>query len=123
MDDRELLELIASQVGTLTSEMQDVKSEMQDVKSEMQKGFKKVNFDIQELKEGFKKVNFDIQELKEGQERIENKLDDLEAQNAERHVIINGEVRRIKSTLNKVELVTADNWSDIARIKAKRRIK
>lgn len=54
MTDRELLELIASQVGTLTK-------------------------DVSEIKEEFKDVNKRL-------DRIENKLDDIETNNAHRHL-------------------------------------
>ncbi len=52
MTDRELLELIATQVGTLTK-------------------------DVSEIKEEFKDVNKRL-------DRIENKLDDIETNNAHR---------------------------------------
>lgn len=79
--------------------------------SEMQEGFKETNSKIDNITK-------DIAELKDGQDRIENKLDDLEASNAHRHITINRDVKQIKSTLSKVEIVTADNWSDIAKLKA-----
>ena len=88
MTDRELLELIAAQVGTLTK-------------------------DVSEMKEEFKGVN-------ERLDRIENKLDDIEANNADRHVYINRELKNIKAGLNKVEIITADNWGEIAKIKSAR---
>ena len=72
--------------------------------------------DVSEMKEEFKGVN-------ERLDRIENKLDDIEANNADRHVYINGELRNIKAGLNKVEIITADNWGEIARLKAMRKHK
>ena len=54
---------------------------------------------------------------------LENKLDDIEVKNAERHISINGDLRKIKSGLSKIEIVTADNWGDIARLKATKRHK
>ncbi|WFA10378.1 hypothetical protein [Tissierella sp. Yu-01] len=89
MTDRELLELIAAQVGNLTTNVESIKK--------------------------------DLVELKEGQNRIENKLDDIEANNADRHVVINTDLSKLRATISKVEIVTADNWSDIARLKAHRR--
>lgn len=96
MTDRELLELIAAQVGTLTNQVGNITTNIDEIKK-------------------------DIKELKEGQNKIENKLDDIESNNADRHVTINGEIRKLKATLSKVEIVTADNWSDIAKMKAHRR--
>lgn len=89
MTDRELLELIATQIEALTKDVSEIKN--------------------------------DIYDLKEGQQRIENKLDDIESNNANRHLAIGGEIRKIKSSLSKVEIVTADNWSDIAKMKATKR--
>lgn len=91
MTDRELLELIAAQVGALSTNIEDIRK--------------------------------DVKELIEGQSRIEDKLDDIEANNADRHITIDGEIRRIKSSLSKIEIVTANNWSDIARLKAYRKSK
>lgn len=96
MNDRELLELIATQVGTITTNVDNLTVKVNNV-----------------IK--------DVAELKEGQVRIENKIDDMESNNADRHLTINGDIRKIKSSLSKVEIVAADNWGDIARLKAKRR--
>ena len=49
---------------------------------------------------------------------LEQKLDEIEAKNAERHVLINSNVISIKQDLSRVEVNTAENWVDIARIKA-----
>lgn len=69
-----------------------------------------------EMQEGFKGVN-------ERLDKIENKIDDIESNNADRHVLIGGDIRKIKASLSKVEIITADNWGDIARLKAKRKHK
>jgi RecJ-like exonuclease len=90
MTDRELLELIATQVGNITTDIEVIKKELNDFREESNDRF----------------------------DSIEDKLDDMEANNADRHVTIKGEIKNIKATLSKVEIITADNWSDIARMKS-----
>lgn len=98
MTDRELLELIAAQVGALTK-------------------------DVSELKEGQDNIKYELKEFRAETntrfDSLDDKLSNLEGTNAANHISINGELKRIKSSLSKVEIITADNWEDIARLKAK----
>ncbi|WP_353096397.1 hypothetical protein [Tissierella praeacuta] len=91
MTDRELLELIAAQVGTLTK-------------------------DVSEMKEEFKGVN-------ERLDKIENKLDDIDVKNADRHLDFIRELKGMKHSVSRIEINTAENWRDIARLKAMRKYK
>lgn len=91
MTDRELLELIAAQVGTLTK-------------------------DVSEIKEEFKSVN-------ERLDKIGNKLDDIDVKNAHRHLDFVRELKDMKHSVNRIEINTAENWRDIARLKAMRKYK
>ena len=59
-------------------------------------------------------IEKDIKELKQGQERIEKKLESVHEQ-VERTA---EEVTSIKKDLCNVEMITAKNWGDIAKIKA-----
>lgn len=54
-------------------------------------------------------IETDVKELKNGQQRIENKLDDIEVHNANRHITIAADIKDLKSTQSKMEIVTADN--------------
>jgi len=81
-------------------EMQDMKKEITDFREETNNRFGKLESKVDD---------------------IANKIDDLEVNNANRHLYINGELKRIKAGLSKVEIVTADNWSDIAKLKTKKR--
>lgn len=81
---------------------------------EMQKEFKKISEDLEDTK---KELQSFREETNTRFDKLENKLDDIEANNANRHLIINQKIKNIKSTLSKIEIVTADNWSDIARLK------
>lgn len=87
---------------------------MDKMYSEMQEGFK-------ELKEGFN-------DLKEGQTRIENKLDAVVDQTADLTEFrtetgmnlnkISEQLVEIRDNLNNVEVITASNWKDIAKLKS-----
>lgn len=74
--------------------------------------------EMQDIKADVNTIKLDISDLKEGQTSIKGKLDDIEINNANRHIDFTGDLRNIKNKLTKLEIVTADNWGDIARIKA-----
>lgn len=82
-----------------------------EIRAEMHGGFKEVNSKIETMQT-------DIKDLKQGQERIENKLDDIEAHNATRHVEITTEIKGLKEDLTVVEAVTGKNMTDIAHLKS-----
>ncbi len=103
--DRELLELLVSKVSSLETRMSTMETKIGTIETDV------------------KDLRTDAKGLKEGQNRIENKLDDIETQNADSHLTIGGEIRKIKASLSKIEIVTADNWGDIARLKAVRKPK
>ncbi len=50
---------------------------------------------------------------------IENKLDDVEVNNASRHVQFIGDMKDLKRSVIRIEVNTAENWIDIAGLKAK----
>lgn len=98
-------------------ELQDTQKELRDeisiVRNELKDDISSVKSELKDFREETN-IRFD---------NMKNKLDDIEANNIDRHVTINGELRRIKSGLSKIEIVTADNWSDIARLKVSRKHK
>lgn len=75
---------------------------------------KSIQLDIKGLKD-------EVKELKLGQEKIEKKLDGVVEQTADlvefRSDILN-KVDGIREDLSTVELVTANNYKDIAKLKA-----
>lgn len=105
MTDRELLELIAAQVGKLTSEFDNQTKVLDNLKTT-----------VDGLSDNFT-------EIKEGQDRIENKIDDIEVNNANRHLSFTRELNDMKRSISRVEINTADNWKDIARLKNARKIR
>ncbi len=49
---------------------------------------------------------------------LENKLDEIEAKNATKHIELKNNILSIRNDLSRVEINTAENWKDIARIKS-----
>ena len=81
-----------------------------------------------EILEILKAMQQDIKGLKESQERLENKIDGVVEQTADllefRTKItdtvqqIKIDVQAIKKDVTNVEVITASNWADIAKLKA-----
>lgn len=81
-----------------------------------------------EILEILKAIQLDIKGLKESQERLENKIDGVVDQTADllefRTKItdtvqqIKSDVEAIKKDVTNVEVITASNWADIAKLKA-----
>ena len=81
-----------------------------------------------EILEILKSMQQDIKGLKESQERLENKIDGVVEQTADllefRTKItdtvqqIKIDVEAIKKDVTNVEVITASNWADIAKLKA-----
>lgn len=81
-----------------------------------------------EILEILKAMQQDIKGLKESQERLENKIDGVVEQTADllefRTKIIDTvqqikiDVEAIKKDVTNVEVITASNWADIAKLKA-----
>jgi archaellum component FlaC len=81
-----------------------------------------------EILEILKAMQQDIKGLKESQERLENKIDGVVEQTADllefRTKItdtvqqIKIDVEEIKKDVTNVEVITASNWADIAKLKA-----
>lgn len=73
------------------------------------------------IERGQKEIREEVKELKEGQKIIEKKLDGVVEQTADlvefRNEILN-KVDGIREDLSTVELVTANNYKDIAKLKA-----
>lgn len=82
---------------------------------------KGIQLDIKGLKDGQEKIVKRLDELEEGQKIIEKKLDGVVEQTAGlvefRSEILN-KVDGIREDLSTVELVTANNYKDIAKLKA-----
>ena len=77
------------------------------------------------LKEELEPIKTEIKELKEGQIKLQNgqkeikeMLGELDPKNATRHLEIKDSIDQLRKDLSTVEIVTASNYSDIARLKS-----
>ena len=116
MDNDKLFELMTKMYGEMQEGFKDVRSEISDVKVDL----KDVRSEISDLKGELKNFR---EEANKRFDKLENQLDDMEADNANRHISMGGDIKRIKAGLSKIEIITADNWGDIARLKSTRKYK
>ena len=107
MTDREILELLVSKFESMETKIVSIEKDLSGIKKDLT-GVKEQTAILTEFRD----------ETNERFDRLENKLDEIEAKNAERHVAINLNVISIKRDLSRIEVNTAENWRDIARIKA-----
>ena len=77
------------------------------------------------IKEEIEPIKNDIKELKEGQNRLEDgqeeiktMLGELDPKNANRHLELKDSIEQLRKDLSTVEIVTASNYSDLARLKS-----
>lgn len=105
MTDRELLELLLSKFESMETDIKDIKVELNLVSEQ--------TAILTEFKE----------ETVTKLDKIENKLDDIDVKNANRHLDFIRELRDMKHSISRVEINTAENWRDIAKIKAARKYK
>lgn len=92
---------------TLKSIREILKEELEPIKS-----------DIKVLKEGQDSLKEQVKELKTGQEEIKSMVGELDPQNANRHLELKDSIDQLRKDLSTVEIVTASNYSDIARLKS-----
>lgn len=71
-----------------------------------------------EMQEGFKGVNLRIDKLEEGQKEIKALISELDPKNANRHMELTEKIEALRKDLSTVEIVTANNYADIAKLKA-----
>ena len=84
-----------------------VKEELEPIKTE-----------IKGLKKGQSSLKEQVQDLKTGQEEIKTMLGELDPKNATRHLELKDSIDQLRKDLSTVEIVTASNYSDIAKLKS-----
>ena len=91
----------------LTESIREIlKEELEPIKS-----------DIKGLKEGQNNLKEQVQDLKTGQEEIKTMIGELDPKNANRHLELKESIDQLRKDLSTVEIVTASNYSDLARLK------
>jgi archaellum component FlaC len=103
MNDRELLEFIAAQVGNLTRDVADVKTDMSNVKndmSEMKNRLGKIENTLENVTN--KKIDIAL----EGYSSNTAKLDEIDSK-----------IENMAADVTNIEIITSKNWNDIATLK------
>lgn len=70
-----------------------------------------------EMQDFRKESNNRFDGLETGQEEIKSLIGELEPRNANRHLELKSSIDQLRKDLSTVEIVTASNYSDIARLK------
>ena len=89
--------------------------ETRDFLENMQEG---INEFRKETNNRFDSLEEQVKELKTGQEEIKTMVGELDPQNANRHLELKDSIDQLRKDLSTVEIVTASNYSDIARLKS-----
>lgn len=77
-----------------------------------------VNKQLKNINEKLTNIESDISNLKLGQENIKGLITDLEPKNGNRHIELINSINDLRKDLSTVEIVTANNYADIAKLKA-----
>lgn len=116
---------------TMQNGMNEFRSEFQDFRKETTKRFEGLEKDVKGLDKRFEGLEKDVKgldkrvegleenlkDLKEGQEEIKTIIGQLDPLNANRHLELKDSIEQLRKDLSTVEIVTASNYSDIARLK------
>ena len=99
--------------------------ELRKEQKELRVGQDEIRKEQKELRVGQDEIRKEQKELRVGQERIEKDLKAVIEQTADltefRHEVVEG-LEEINSVISRLEIATAENWSDIAKLKAVRRM-
>lgn len=91
---------------------------LKEFKDEINNKLNDIEIKISNLKLGQEDIKIDTNNLKAGQEDIKNLILDLEPKNGNRHVELIDSINNLRKDLSTVEIVTANNYADIAKLKA-----
>lgn len=115
--DKEALKLIREM---LIEELDPIKNDIKELKEELEP----IKNDIKELKKGQDRLEIGqsrlevrLDRLEIGQEEIKTLISELDPKNANRHLELKDSIDDLKRDLSTVEIVTASNYADIAKLK------
>ena len=131
MTTEEFQSIVLKELKGIKTDISGIKTEMSGIKTEMSE----IKTDVSSLKEGQKTLEEGQKTLEEGQKRLETRQTKLEINqlNLEKKVDAIYEqtaslsefreetklaLEDINKSLLRTEIATADNWSDIARLKS-----
>ncbi|WP_077369731.1 hypothetical protein [Anaerosalibacter sp. Marseille-P3206] len=107
-----LYDLLEKIYFELQDTKKDLKGDIDSIRTELKGDISSVRTELNDFRE----------ETNNRFNKLEEKLDLMEANNADRHITIDSDLKKVKTDLSRIEIATADNWSDIARLKAVKRI-
>lgn len=101
--------------------MKSIKNDICELKAEVDEQFEQVNEQFKQVNEQFKQVNERLDEHTQILRALEhnaeiNRAEHDKMNNAIAHM--QGDIEAIKKDLSRVEEATANNWADIAKLKA-----
>lgn len=91
--------------------LENIQKGLNEFKNEMQEFRKETN-------NHFDSIEGQVKELKTGQEEIKTMVGELDPKNANRHIELQESISQLRKDLSTVEIVTASNYSDLARLKS-----
>ncbi|MDD3839467.1 MAG: hypothetical protein PHP06_02735 [Clostridia bacterium] len=116
-----LLEQLQNNISIVQKDIKGLKTSQ----TEMQEGIKGLKTSQVEMQEGIKGLKIsqvemqeDIDDIKSTVHGIEDQFRDLESRNANRHMDIIAQIKEMKSDISRIEINTAENWRDIAKLKS-----
>ena len=91
---------------------------LKEFKDDINNRLNDIETKVSSLKNSQEDIKVDINNLKAGQEDIKNLILDLEPKNGNRHIELINSINDLRKDLSTVEIVTANNYADIAKLKA-----
>ena len=90
---------------------------MESIRKLLKEELEPIKTEIKGLKKGQSSLKEQVQNLKTGQEEIKTMLGELDPKNATRHLELKDSIDQLRKDLSTVEIVTASNYADIAKLK------
>ena len=90
---------------------------MESIRKLLKEELEPIKTEIKGLKKGQSSLKEQVQDLKTGQEEIKTMLGELDPKNATRHLELKDSIDQLRKDLSTVEIVTASNYADIAKLK------
>jgi len=86
---------------------------------DLKEGQSRLEGDVASLKEGQSRLEGDVASLKEGQARLEDKLNDLEARNAARHLQMESKLNLLIEDKKSIFEILGEHEAEIRTLKRK----
>jgi archaellum component FlaC len=105
---------VSNEFKTINNKLNNLEKDVNDLKSDVSilKG------DVNDLKSDVSILKEDVNTLKVGQNEIKNLVTDIDPRNANRHIEITNMIDDLRRDLSTVEVVTANNYANIAKLKS-----